>query len=403
MRDLFTPLGPGIDIGGEFSEFVSPAASDRLVAWRTLGVASRWPANYRAQRTNRPLIDGYVARLTQSISAADLRGTAIRLRGRVRVAASDWSGVAALRLTVERSDRDIDFFGMENRPIRDAAWREYTVEGRVSDDAITVTAGLIASGAATADFDAVMLEARRGTGQWTSVPLTDGDFEAPATQTSWKPDALSKHIVVSRPDRDAPEGRQFLRVAPPNYGSEQAEAQHTEALTRFGDAWRPSAGANTNFDLGRGIRARVRLALTELEARSTIQHPSKELEMLRRTISSTAGVSQTPDVATRLADVTVAWNVLRHFYPYLSEVDVNWDTRLRAHVKGAYAAKTRRAHQDALRVLVADARDGHGHVLDTLRSDDHWPPFDVPQIPVAFGFIEGRVVVTASEISDEPQ
>ena len=50
----------------------------------------------------------------------------------------------------------------------------------------------------------------------------------------------------------------------------------------------------------------------------------------------------------------------------------------------------RDAHRDALRLLVADARDGHGRVIDAH------PRGERARLPIQLGIIDGRLVVTAS-------
>jgi C-terminal processing protease CtpA/Prc len=97
-----------------------------------------------------------------------------------------------------------------------------------------------------------------------------------------------------------------------------------------------------------------------------------------------------PEINTRLADIVVAWNVFRHFYPYWPEAGVEWDERLRPHLQGAYAATTREAQRDALRRLVADARDGHGNVMD-VRSVGQ-----TALLPLQLASIDGRIVIMAS-------
>jgi hypothetical protein len=98
------------------------------------------------------------------------------------------------------------------------------------------------------------------------------------------------------------------------------------------------------------------------------------------------------DVEVRLADVIVAWNVFRHFYPYWAEAAVDWDSRLRPQLALAAAALDRSAQRDALRQLVADARDGHGSVVDSTDTERR------ARLPLQFSIIDGRVVVTGSDV-----
>jgi hypothetical protein len=144
--------------------------------------------------------------------------------------------------------------------------------------------------------------------------------------------------------------------------------------------------AHVDIELQSGLHARVRLALSDDEAR-TVTPGLKSLENAIASMSDPAGTSTT-DV--RLADVVVAWNVLRHFYPYWKEAGVDWDTRLRGQLELAAAAQDRRRHHEALRVLVAAARDGHGRVIDTTRQGR--PGF----LPVQLVLIDGAFVIRAS-------
>jgi hypothetical protein len=105
---------------------------------------------------------------------------------------------------------------------------------------------------------------------------------------------------------------------------------------------------------------------------------------------------QAPVLDQRLADVVVAWNVFRHFYPYWTEVAVDWDTRLVPSLEAARAARSRAEQRIALRLLVADARDGHGFVADTLDTTPRaW-------LPVNLGVIGGRLVILSSSSPDVP-
>ena len=105
--------------------------------------------------------------------------------------------------------------------------------------------------------------------------------------------------------------------------------------------------------------------------------------------------SERPELDFRLADVVVAWNVFRHFYPYWTEAGVDWDARLRPHLESAYR-QSREAHRDALRLLVADMRDGHGRVNDT-----RWRAAERVRCR-SVGRIEGQVVVVGQRSPDAP-
>ena len=393
LRALVDPLGPGIVIGATLEPARAPGAPDRsLIAWRYLGAAVAPAGPYRAKRTNRAPaaatgIDGFVT-LMQNVPAPPHRGKAIRLSGRVRAAARE-NGAAQLWLRVDRPNQQPGFFdNMGNRPALEPAWREYVIEGTVADDAVNVAFGVMASGNVTADFESVSLSVKDQAGTWTPIEIKDAGFEADGPTGGWFRAGSSATAVVTRPSDQAPEGRQYLRMAP---GAVATGASTAELF----DAPAPSAGAHVDIDLGSGLKARVPVALTETEAAGDSSRAAP-LDALRKNVEGVGGLRDSIDVNTRLADVVVAWNVYQHFYPYWDVVKIDWNARLASHLERAYDAATREAQQRALRRLVADVQDGHGSVTDLKRGPGQ------PAMPVAFGRVEGRIVVTASGVSDVP-
>ena len=317
LREIFAPFGPGIEIGTRLAPSTAPAgAGEALVAWRYLGVgfAGRTGDDpYAAKRTHRPRavrasIEGFAA-LMQNIPAAELHGKTIRLRGKVRATTQAETGGAALWLRVDRGSKGMGFFdNMGDRQVRAADWREYAIEGTVADDATNIALGVLASGSVVADFDAIELSVRDAGGNWTPVAIKDSGFEATADATSagWARVGSSSSAAISRPTDNAPEGRQFVRIAPPPARVSEAEL--------FDDA-APAIGGHVDVDLGVGLKARVPLILTDTQARGEATSTGV-LAALRSSIAKVPGPSDRPDVDARLADVVVAWNVFRHFYPY---------------------------------------------------------------------------------------
>lgn len=391
LKAVFDPLGPGIQIGTTLPAAAPvESAEGALVAWRYLGPGlGETEGPYAAKRTHRLSgtagIDGFVT-LMQMAPAEALRGRSIRLRGQVRAIVQGASGTAALWLRVDRSNGAMGFFdNMDDRPIRHPEWREYEIEGGIVDDAAVVAFGVMAFGSVTADFDAIELAVREPDGSWTQIPINDAGFEAAvdARRVGWMRTGTSRTALVSRPDEVAPEGRQFLRLASPTADSELFENAS------------PRAGEHVDVELGSGLKARVPLALTDTQAVTQDVSKSK-LDALKADLASIPGPGDRPDRDTRLADVVVAWNVFRHFYPYWTETGVDWDACLRHQLEAAYVADNRIAQANVLRALVADARDGHGTITDTLAQEER------ARLPVQLGVREGRLVIIASSTPSAP-
>jgi C-terminal processing protease CtpA/Prc len=377
LRELVALLGPGIEIGPTLSPLHTPPAStEPLVAWRYFGAgATELPSGgspYAAKRTNRirraiAAIDGF-AGFAQSYPAQDIRGKTIRLRAQVRATARDERSGGALWLRVDRAPGTGFFDNMGDRLVRDEGWREYTIEGAVAADAMNVVFGVMTVGAARGDFDALELAVRDAGDAWQVLPIKDAGFEAEGGG-AWNR-VGSPAAQVTRVAENAPEGRQFVRFAPSETSPSAAEL--------YADA-PPSRGDHVDVDLGAGVKARVALTLTDSEAKSSAP--------------PAAATVAAADVDARLADVVVAWNFYRHFYPYFADAAVDWDARLRPQLQRIYEATSRAAAADALRLLVADARDGHGRLND-LRQRNVLGT--VGTIPVQVALVESQVVVVAS-------
>jgi hypothetical protein len=309
LGSLFSPLGPGIEIGVKLPPRPDVGSADSsLIAWRYLGAGlapSSGVSPYRGKRTHRPLagstgIDGFVT-VMQTMPALSLHGKTIRLRGQVRAMPRDMTGSSALWLRVDRPGGAIGFFdNMSNRPIRVSEWRDYEIEGMVADDATSVAFGAMASGAIVADFDAIDLSVPSADGAWTSVPIKDHGFEAAANEASggWTRAGTSRSAVITRPGELAPEGRQYLRFSPAPAPISNAEL--------FESA--PMNGAHATVELGSGLQARVPLALSEAEAGASAMK-SSTLDALRAAVDLLSASSDPLDLDTRLAGVVVAWNV----------------------------------------------------------------------------------------------
>jgi hypothetical protein len=261
---------------------------------------------------------------------------------------------------------------MMNRLVREATWREYVIRCDVPDDATGIVFGVMAVGGATADFDALEVSVPAAGGAWRAVPITDGGFEA-ESPTAWSR-VGPIDAQINRVAEDAPEGRQFVRFVPRTELAGLATAElFPEVPPVFGD--------HLDVDLAAGLHARVALTLTDAQAKSGG--------------STTTATVPASDMDRGLADIVVAWNFYRHFYPYFAEAAVDWDALLGSQLKRGYDASTRAAQAEALRRLVADARDGHGMVTDA-----HQRPRAT--VPVQVAFIDSRLVVVASRAPAVP-
>jgi len=153
---------------------------------------------------------------------------------------------------------------------------------------------------------------------------------------------------------------------------------------------RPDSGEVVNKSIGRGLSAQVPLALYSDEEQTLRPDEAPSPTALRDTLDQVSVSILDPDEALRLANVTIAWNVFQHFYPYFEVVDTNWDEVLTCSLRRALKDDSRWGLLQTLRHLVAQLDDGHGRVqADALSSHGH--------LPLSFTLAEGKVVIANAD------
>lgn len=99
----------------------------------------------------------------------------------------------------------------------------------------------------------------------------------------------------------------------------------------------------------------------------------------------------TKNRSTRLADVAVTWSLLRQFYPYGDEMNVEWNHALDVALSKAATDFDERELHETLELLVAKLKDGHARVVPPMLVANRFLPFQL----VWAGADQQELVVTA--------
>ncbi|PSQ67305.1 MAG: peptidase S41 [Bacteroidetes bacterium QH_2_64_74] len=374
LDSLFAPIAPTVQLyeSGERPptplDVLTPTDTTglNLVAWqhKGLGFGNRGP--YKSARLHRQAESSSepgFGTVIQSVSATPHRGTQVRLRAAVRGDVSGSGNQAQLWLRVDRAGGKDGFFdNMSDRPITESSWGTYQITGSVAEDATRIVLGGFLRGRGTAHFDAFQLQVRDSSGAaWRTVPFENAGFEvgtAGESPTGWN----------GRPDRytfrtkqgDATEDQQFLSITPAK------TAPKTQSLFEA----HPALGETITKSLGRGLSAQVPLALYSRDDQTLRPDDAPSPDALRDVLDDVSlDRLMAEDEALRLADIIIAWNVFRHFYPYFEVVDADWDRALTQSFRRAKADSSSRDFLRTLRRMLVPLEDGHGrvsHPADTL-------------------------------------
>ncbi len=132
--------------------------------------------------------------------------------------------------------------------------------------------------------------------------------------------------------------------------------------------------------LGAGVWCAVPLAL-RIQHGETRPTPRRLASRLKAEHQVASG----GDRPTRIADVILLWNAIRHFYPYLDANDSVWTMQLAPNLRRAASDAGGIAFEATIRRMIASLHDGHGSVNS---------PYGDPRVlPLALRFVEGRLIV----------
>jgi hypothetical protein len=389
LADLIAPIAPTVHISAAGEDFpnepaLHPASAEGLdvVAWEHKGfgdstLTSAFASKRRHRERTTPVRGVPYAALWQAVDAAPFRGVRLRLRGKLRAARG---GRGQLWVRVERGDTPGFFGNMDAHPALSTTWEPAEIIGTVDADATRIVFGTSMGGLGTTWYDDIELAVQGPDGAWKQVEIKDPGFESGNLFAGWSPGIGKARLTsvdgwnVTLDSSQPASGSASLRV-------EAATKVVTDEL--FADA--PEPGETVDVDLGRGLRARVPLALYSRDGHTLGDDPAAARKSQAGAPATTAGF----DEVAGIADVIVAWNALEHFWPYWDVVPVNWAAELDAALADTLDDRSVDDHVATLERLSVAAPDGHATTTCSGASRR-------ANLPFAVDLIEGQVVVTAT-------
>ncbi|MEM6471112.1 MAG: S41 family peptidase [Planctomycetota bacterium] len=386
---LFDPLVTDLELyRGEAKPLAETKALpiDQVIAWQHFGVGldDSGRGMYRSIRTNRwkPTLpvttQALFGNLLQVVDARELRGEEIRLRFKAKMNGPNGRLQGWFRIDREAKEMGL-FDNMQDRPITKREWLDYELAGTVDEDANQLTFGFMHFGKASGCIDDVVLEKRSGDA-WKSIDIGNGDFEAGTSAPDrW---TLTTRGYEARIEvDDVAEGKQAVKLGAPPAASERGDYRAGGILQFV-----PELGEVVDASLSGDLRIRMPLVF-EVDAESSFEIDAESRAFIDRV---EAFSTERTDVLA-LGNVAAIWTAMQHFYPYFDQIETDWDEALTVAIRRALDAEDRGQCTEALQWLVAQLDDGHGRVIDPAAF------VNVRTLPIAFDWIEDKLVVVASE------
>ena len=110
---------------------------------------------------------------------------------------------------------------------------------------------------------------------------------------------------------------------------------------------------------------------------------SAELKVLKNSMSELYNNSDitAKNPTLRISNVIILWNTIKHFYPYLEELSVDWDEVLNLAIRRSFEDKDQYQHQKTLQWMLAKLNDSHIFVVSLKDEKD----YHIPIIPELIG------------------
>jgi C-terminal processing protease CtpA/Prc len=397
-------------------------------------------------RKDIPVPSDKFGNVMQRIDATLLRGRQIKVTASIRVHAVDRGQRAQMWLRVDRPGGVGAFDNMNNRPVLNESWRDYSIVADIADDAQTINLGLMTFNGVTASWDNVRCEVL---GEFTTLtepprPLSDTGLSNlvafarllgyvrhfhpsdQAASTNWlnfvapvlpsiesanDPADLAERLEAAfRPV--APTVRVFLAGHEVPLSAEVTNAsayvrvwEHTGCsqssagvehvyqsrrlrLDAKDAAALPAYARPTNVfrgNLGRGLVCVVPTAVYA-DDDGTLPHVGPATAVSGPQIRFSVAHR-----SARLTTVMLAWNILQHFYPYFDVTDVDWPRELQVALgKAATDADDVEFYKTLNRLIVA-LRDGHGTLVGPgMRRET--------RLPLQVELVQSQIVIVSTPV-----
>ncbi len=149
----------------------------------------------------------------------------------------------------------------------------------------------------------------------------------------------------------------------------------------------PRAGEYIQKEIGQNISVIVPLVLFGNEENTYPVAAPAALAALKQSLADTSNNSRN-ETNVRTADVIIAWNVLKHFFPYWEDASKDADTILKDALAKALADTNSVDFMRTLSLMTAPLNDGHiGVQLANIDTSLFYT------VPVLFDWVESKLVV----------
>ncbi len=369
LEVLFLPIAPGIsfnnkDVAPDTTKWIPSDTTGFLpVTWQHYGAELGIQSNYYlSKRTNRPHVSKNINKLAIHgyFPAAEYKGHDIRMHIKIRIHPSNENfNVYPILTQVEGAPV---FLCAENHnPLPgNNSWQNheqrYTVDKKEGD----IHWGIYTDGEGSLSIEEIVVF-----DETEQKAIRDLKFMDSNTFNSYD---------VRR-----------------NFLYEYTLNQHSLTITTKNIIFDriPDMGSYDQRKIGKNLYMNTPVILYGTKDQTYPSGDKKALENLNEQLKNFIPTEKQKE----LADIVVAWNGIKYFSPYLSELPVDWDNELTNTLQMVIDSKEDSYNLRPFQLMMAKLEDGHVHIIDynSDASGNHYPSY---RLPFQSEMIRGQIIVT---------
>lgn len=411
LRELFYPIAPSVMIfknalpqSFDVKKITPSNPGDyKPIAWQHSGLGISSESVYKSVRINRPVPQitssgNAFAPFVQTIDAIAFRGKELRFSGWMKtIFAESNEGAGQFWLRVDKEEGTGFFYNMNDKPVTASEWKEYSFNGKIDADAKQIAFGASLSGSGKILVDHIKLQVKVGN-EWKDIAIKNASFENAdkGIPADWIVRSIGKRAPSSGVNytylinkSDVYEGGASFEVS----GIEEnISRKGPDAKELFDLHSKP--GEMVEKMLSSTIQAIIPLALYGNDNYTYPVGDSVSLGTLKSRITQFCKTANKgSDLAVRLGDVAITWNIFKHFFPYWGDASKDAETILTQGLQKSMRDKTALDFKQTLQLMTEPLNDGH--ILVTLIGDTS----EIFQPNILIDIVENNVVI--DKIADE--
>jgi len=388
LAQLFYPLAPTLQIykKGETPEPIKhPEAAAGLypVYWQHYGVGLNKHYLYRSVRIGRIVpeesLDG---RMEMSFSDNKFKKKKFKINAMIKADVQGKKNYGNLFINVSGFKMETVLEkNFHDHPIRENQWQMYSLTGTFPDTFSFFSIGVELEGIGKLWVDDLEFSISEDGENWENVSPENSGFESElkaGDAEGWT--CAESGYIFETTDQEKFTGNRSLLIQ---------NVKDWLPGTLFEKRLKP--GTVVQKSLGSDLFCQLPLALwadDDISIGGRSRYPLAELQAELEKIDLKTCTADNENV--RFANIVIAWNIFRHFYPYFDVVKADWENALPETLTDLLDAESSGDFLGSLREMLAKLEDGHALVF---------PASETPQggLPIRVEYIEDNLVVTAIE------